>query len=71
MCDPIWKGSRDREVAAEQVLLAGQRAVEHLQRPLERLGGGGHRFVAALLLGQKHLVRQQREKMRLGLGHRP
>ena len=44
MCDPIWKGSRDREVAAEQVLLINLDDVEDGIKELERaarLGLGG------------------------------
>ena len=36
MCDPIWKGSRDREVAAEQVLLINLDDVEDGIKELER-----------------------------------
>jgi hypothetical protein len=36
MCDPIWKGFRDREVAAEQVLLINLDDVEDGIKELER-----------------------------------
>jgi predicted TIM-barrel fold metal-dependent hydrolase len=36
MCDPIWKGSRDREIAAEQVLLINLDDVEDGIKELER-----------------------------------
>ena len=46
MCDPIWKDSRDREVAAEQVLLINLDDVEDGIKELERaarLGLAGER----------------------------
>ena len=61
----------DRELVAEQILLAGERAVEHAQRGPELVLGEPRGGLVALVRRQEQAVHQHHEERRLDLGHAP